>query len=349
MKDALFSICIPVRNDLDNLKQCLRGLGGQDLSDCEILICDDGSVPPVSFRDLEDIGIKFTLIRQDGRGPSAARNCVARIAQGTFLFFIDADTVPDAHMIECGRKIISTYQPDAFYGSYDDEPACRTVVSSYKNLLHHHTHHFSAKVNEKVTTFWCGCGVIRRELYLDVGGLSEFYDRPSIEDIELGSRLTARGICIRIFPQLQVKHLKKWTFKSWVHADLFRRGIPWVRLMRARRTWTGQLNFSWAQRIAALAACGMLACFPLALLTSHGTAAAILFAFALLTFLIVNAGFIRLVRQKRGLLLSIAVMPLHVIYSVSCVLSLAAAFFYPPLQLPRCVPMKPKEINASRE
>lgn len=45
-------------------------------------------------------------------------------------------------------------------------------------------------------------------------GLSEFYDQPSIEAIELGTRLTARGFRVEIFSQLQVKHLKKWTLRS---------------------------------------------------------------------------------------------------------------------------------------
>ena len=42
--------------------------------------------------------------------------------------------------------------------------------------------------------------MIRAELYRDAGGLSGFYDKPSIEDIELGGRLAAQGVEIRIFP-----------------------------------------------------------------------------------------------------------------------------------------------------
>jgi GT2 family glycosyltransferase len=137
--------------------------------------------------------------------------------------------------------VIAKFPEVAFFGAYDDDPADKTLVSSYKNLFHHYTHQRSADHHERINTFWCGCGVIRRDRYLAVGGLSELYDKPSIEDIELGGRLNAIGMPIRIFPQLRVKHLKKWTFKNWVFTDLFRRGIPWVRLMRARKDWTSQL------------------------------------------------------------------------------------------------------------
>ena len=332
MKDLRFSICIPVRNDPGNLKRCLAGFRNQELSDCEILVCDDGSTPRLSTADLSEAGVEFKLIHQAGQGPSVARNHLARVARGTFLFFVDADTIPHSQMLECARHIIAEQpQIDAFYGSYDDEPDHRTLVSSYKNLLHHYTHQHSASGGEEVTTFWCGCGVIRRELYLQYGGLSEFYDRPSIEDIELGVRLNANGIRIRIFPQLQVKHLKKWTLMNWVHTDLFRRGIPWVRLMRATRDWTSQLNFSWSQRAACFRSRGAgglhTLCGKSRFRFARASWRSLCSWFRILRF-------INLVRRKRGLLASVAVVPLHILYALICVTSAFAAFLYPPLRLP---------------
>jgi glycosyltransferase involved in cell wall biosynthesis len=339
MKNVLFSICIPVRNDPKNLRQCLAGLGNQNLSDCEIIVCDDGSTPPLSNDELQDVGIEFRLIRQKGQGPSAARNHIARLASGRYLFFVDADTVPQPDTLEVARQIVARC-PDieVFYGAYDDDPAHGTLVSSYKNLLHHYTHLNSAKGRERITTFWCGCGVIRRELYLEFGGLSEFYDRPSIEDIELGSRLSAHGIPIKIFPQLQVKHLKKWTLRNWLYTDVFCRGIPWVRLMRATRDWASQLNFSWSQRMASLAALAFTICIPLMAASPLFGLAGLL---ALALFLVPNLPFIDLVRRKRGLLASVAVVPLHIVYALVCVASVGAAFFYPPLRLPPTPKLQP--------
>jgi hypothetical protein len=45
------------------------------------------------------------------------------------------------------------------------------------------------------------------------------YPRPSIEDIELGYRLTAAGHQIAMNKEVQVKHLKNWTVRGMIKAD----------------------------------------------------------------------------------------------------------------------------------
>ena len=338
-QQLLFSICIPVRNDLKNLRRCLSALAKQSLPDCEILVCDDGSTQPLTPSDLQETKARFTLVRQKGQGPSVARNHLARIAHGKHLFFMDADTVASDGLIQKTKQVISE-EPEipVFYGSYDDEPDSPTLVSAYRNLLHHYTHHQSARKMERVSTFWCGCGVIRRELYLKFGGLSEAYDTPSIEDIELGTRLAADGIPIRIFPQIQVKHLKKWTVANWLYTDLFRRGIPWVRLMRASKHWSNQLNFSWSQRIASLAAVTFVMSIPLTIWKPLFGASGVA---SLAVFLTLNWPFIDLIRRKRGISASLSVIPLHLAYALVCVLSVAAALLYPPLKLPPTQELRP--------
>jgi len=250
-----FSILIPVKNDLKNLQRCLAALQPQDLSDCEVLIGDDGSEPPLRLADLAAEGMPLQLFRLGGHGPAVARNFLARKAQGEYLFFLDADTEANRQLLSRARRVIEEHPGiAAFFGSYDDAPAWPSWVSVYRNLLHHYVHQQSGGL--EVSTFWCGCGVIRRQLYLDCGGISESYRTPSIEDLAFGARMSRQGARTRIVPDLQVKHLKRWTFGNWLYTDLFRRGIPWVRLMRARKDWTSQLNFSGSQRLAALAAVG---------------------------------------------------------------------------------------------
>lgn len=341
----LFSICIPVRNDIEHLRQCLAGFRRQNLSDCEILVCDDGSTPAVDAERLAEVGVPFNLARQAPLGPAAARNHLAQIAAGEYLFFVDADTVVMSETLDRLRRIVSMHPAlDVFYGSYDDEPADPGLISSYKNLLHHYTHQHSAERHETVTTFWCGCGVVRRDLYREAGGLSLFYHKPSIEDIELGGRLSARGVRISIFPGLQVKHLKRWTLANWLYTDLMRRGIPWVRLMRSRKNWGNQLNFSWANRIASGSAAIAVVCVALTAFDPR-FAAAVLVAFA--AFLIPNLGFFRLVRRKRGLATAMLVVPLHFTYALVCVAAFGAALAAPPLALPSQPMLRPTEQPAS--
>ena len=84
----LFSILIPVRNDPTNLACCLESLRTQDLRDCEILIADDGSQPPIARENLPALGPRLQLLRLPGHGPASARNRLANQATGDYLFFL---------------------------------------------------------------------------------------------------------------------------------------------------------------------------------------------------------------------------------------------------------------------
>lgn len=325
----MFSFLVPVKNDLANLRCCLAGLAVQDLTGCEVLVADDGSTPPISESDLADIPVKVRLLRLGGGGPAKARNALARIARCEYLFFLDADTQPSPGLVQRAKEVIHEHPGiGAFFGSYDDAPAVPSMVSTYRNLLHHHVHQVSG--GREVGTFWCGCGVIQRSLYLRCGGISETYDTPSIEDLAFGMRLADAGTRPRIVADLQVKHRKHWTLRSWIYTDLFRRGIPWVRLMRARKEWEGNLNFSWGQRVAAVAA--VVVAISLAA-AAWRPSLLIVTAVALAVFIGLNAPFFRLVARKRGWINSAAAVPLHLIYAWICVASVALAMFYPPLTL----------------
>ena len=320
----LFSILIPVRDDRESLLRCLTALKTQDLEDCEILVCDDGSEPHLDFQELSSVVSKLQFIRQERRGVAAARNRLAREASGEYLFFLDSDVLPLPETLALARSTVAKNPGiQAFFGSYDDDPDHSSVVSVYKNLFHHFVHQQSAGA---VATFWCGCGVMRRDLYMGSGGICEGYRRPSVEDIELGMRLSRQGVVIRIFPQLQVKHLKRWTFWNWLYSDLFLRGVPWVRLMHSRKNWINQLNLRWEQRLSVLAGTGAVGMF---VLTPLASVAAVGSALALAGFLYLNRDFFTLVARKRGAVAALAALLLHLLYSLVCTASFVIGLLLP--------------------
>src|SRR5690606_21522571 len=129
-------------------------------------------------------------------GPARARNAGAMMARASVVLFVDADVevAPDTL-----TRVIATFEqnPDlsAVYGSYDDDPAAGTLVSDYRNLLHHFVHQ---RAQEESTSFWAGLGAVRVEALRQCGGFDERYNHASIEDIELGARLAAMGRRIRL-------------------------------------------------------------------------------------------------------------------------------------------------------
>jgi len=210
-----------------------------------VIVCDDGSEDgsgPLAA------SLGACVLRLDpSRGPAAARNRGAHAAQGEILVFADADV--RVHADTLSRLVSALDDPSvaAAFGSYDDAPAGPSWVSLYKNLAHHYVHQRS---RDEASTFWAGCGAVRRQVFLDLGGFDEAYRRPSIEDVELGYRLRHAGHRIRLVREAQVTHLKTWTLSSWLLSDLRDRAIPWTRLLRGGRALPLDLNFTLPDRIA---------------------------------------------------------------------------------------------------
>ncbi len=190
--------------------------------------------------------------------PAAARNLGAQRATGEVLVFVDADVLVDVLALErLGRAFSDDPELDAVFGAYDDQPAHRSHVSSFRNLLHHYTHH---QAEGPAETFWTGLGAVRRERFDQLGGFDAGrYRWPSIEDIEFGVRLCDAGGTIRLDPTIQGTHLKRWTLRSMVVTDFRHRGVPWVALQVRQRRVSSTLNLDTRNRLSALLTAGAVA------------------------------------------------------------------------------------------
>jgi glycosyltransferase involved in cell wall biosynthesis len=244
------SVIVPVRDGADVLPKCLEAVCASDYPHFECIVVDDGSTD-ASAEIARRYLARVISLGQGPFGPACARNRGAEAAQGDVLFFVDADVVihPDSL-----RKVAETMAQrpdvDAVFGSYDEAPGDGDFVSQYKNLFHHFVHQ---KGQEEGFTFWSGCGAVRREAFLAVGGFdARRYPRPSIEDIDLGCRLRAAGHRILLNKAILAKHLKRWTLKGMTFSDVFDRAIPWTLLILRERSLPNDLNLRFSQRLSAM-------------------------------------------------------------------------------------------------
>jgi hypothetical protein len=129
-------------------------------------------------------------------------------------------------------------------------------------LFHHYVHQ---KSREDASTFWAGCGAIRRKIFLELGGFDESYRKPCIEDIELGYRLKQAGYRIRLSKTLQVKHLKRWDFSGLLRSDFFDRALPWTELILRDRSLINDLNLRFSNRLSVILVALLLATFMIGL------------------------------------------------------------------------------------
>lgn len=287
------TVVIPATNDPPTLDACREAVDSAAEPPEEVVVVTD---PPRA-------------------GPARARNAGVAHASGEVVVFVDADVAvhPDAF-----ARIRDGFDSDpgltALFGSYDDDPAEPGFVSGYRNLLHHYVHQES---RGSASTFWAGLGAIRRDAFLAAGGFDDRrFDVPSIEDIELGSRLTAAGHRIKLDPAIQGTHLKRWTLVEMVRTDVLRRGAPWVAMLLQARSHSTALNLGWRQRLSALACLGAVAA---AALRRPGAAAA-----AVGAFLLFNRRFFVLVARRRGVAAAAAAVPLHALHNLAAAAAVPA-------------------------
>jgi GT2 family glycosyltransferase len=250
-----------------------------------------------------------------GAGPAAARNAGAREATADILVFVDADVEVHADAFTRVRRALGE-DPElvAVFGSYDDRPSAPGVVSAFRNLLHHHVHTSSPG---PATTFWAGLGAIRRDAFVVARGFDEERFRtPSIEDIELGMRLTDAGARIRLDPELRGTHAKAWTLHEMLRTDLLRRGVPWIRILLERRSGATALNLGWRHRASAVASVVALVALARRRPAAFGGSAA--------TLVLLNRSFYALLVRRRGVREAALGVGLHALHHLTAVAAVPA-------------------------
>jgi GT2 family glycosyltransferase len=262
------------------------------------------------------------------KGPAAARNLGALAAIGDILFFLDADVcVQEDTLRTAARRLEADPDLGAVFGSYDDEPDSPEQISCFRNLLHCFVHQTS---KENASTFWAGCGAIRRTIFLARGGFDVSYSIPCVEDIEFGGRLIRTGVRIALDPAIQVKHLKRWTFRKMVVTDTRDRGIPWTRLILQNGEMPRDLNLRFSNQLSvALLA---IVCLMSGLIAARfllGAAATVWSSPAstvlLLSFVVIlalNIRFYRFLAKRRNLRFAALSVPLHLVHFFCCGLGL---------------------------
>jgi glycosyltransferase involved in cell wall biosynthesis len=292
MSRPRFSFIVPFRRNLADLAQVLAALSGRP-ANTELFVVADGAEEDCRFL-VARFGGRLLATPQPS-GPAAARNLAAAVAAGDVLVFIDADVVVSRKGLDRLETIFrSDSDLTAAFGCYDLAPACAGFFSQYKNLSHSYVHRRSAGPAQ---TFWAGFGAVRRRAFLEAGGFDEHFRRPSVEDIDLGYRLTRAGHRILLDPALSACHLKRWTLRSIVVSDVRDRGVPWVQLMLRYRALNGHLNVDVRHRWSTVAAWMAIV---VAMWSGLSISTALVIGVCVITTALLNREYYAFMRRVRG-------------------------------------------------
>lgn len=319
------SVIVPAYNGERVLPQSLAALHASTLprDAWELIVIDDASTDGT---DIVAAQHADTVVRLTGKphGPAYARNRGFEVARGEVIVFVDADVCVHPDTLARFVSIFAT-QSDvgAVFGSYDAHPTAPNFISQYRNLLHHYHHQANAGDAE---TFWAGCGAIRADVFQAAEMYDEWhFSRPQIEDIELGNRIHALGHRILLRPEIQCKHLKRWTLRGMLVADLKDRGVPWARLLVAQGSAlrSKALNLRTQEKICTVLAWAMLGLVVAALLLDNERYAFAAFL-CVITMVTMNLRLYGFFERLRGFVFALRVIPVHLLYY--CLNGVAAGY-----------------------
>ncbi len=324
------SVIIPVYNGGRYIARCLEALGKSSYKSFEILVVDDASSDDTVEICRSSGAAVVEIARRSG--PAVARNEGAGKASGEILLFIDSDVLVTENTVgQVAARFTENQDISAVFGSYDDSPSAPDFLSQYRNLLHHFIHQRS---DTDAVTFWAGCGAVRRNVFMELGGFDQKrFSVPSIEDIELGYRMRQRGLRIMLDKNIQVTHLKRWEWRSVIRTDILNRALPWSKLILETKQMPADMNLRISDRISTALAGLLLVCSILIVLGLSGAydkemldKIAVSALIIITALLILNRDLYGFFLRKRGWKFTLLAIPMHFFYYLYCGASFAVCW-----------------------
>jgi chlorobactene glucosyltransferase len=119
----LISVLVPARNEESNIANCLESLQKQDYPNFEILVLDDNSsdntasiVSQIAAKDNHIQLVRGEHLPEGWAGKPFACYQLAKMARGSWLLFVDADTIHAPHMLRSVLALAQELKPSLLSG-----------------------------------------------------------------------------------------------------------------------------------------------------------------------------------------------------------------------------------------
>jgi glycosyltransferase involved in cell wall biosynthesis len=195
------SVIIPTHNRAGFLAQAIDSVLAQTYANFELIVVDDGSSDETKPL-LASYGKALTALRQENRGPAAARNAGIRAARYPLLAFLDSDDQFTRHKLALQVAAMEA-QPEMLIS--------HTQETWFRNGLHLNQKKHHAKAGGDIfvrSLALCLVGMstvmVRQELFERVGLFDESF--PCCEDYEFWLRASVAHPFFLLDTPLTAKH-----------------------------------------------------------------------------------------------------------------------------------------------
>lgn len=183
------SVVIPAFNAGETISRALRSVAGQTLKPREVIVIDDGSADS-TFEAAQNFeprmeGVSLIVIKQENKGPGAARNQALKEASQPIIAFLDADDewLPEKlqrslHYMEAGSYTLVAHN------GYSVDDGKESIIDGARRYHEGASPYVSLYRKGYLDT----CTVVaRKDALLAAGGFDE--NLPNAQDFELWLRV----------------------------------------------------------------------------------------------------------------------------------------------------------------
>jgi glycosyltransferase involved in cell wall biosynthesis len=184
-RQPLVSVVMAAYNAAPHIRPALQSALAQDWQPLEVVVVDDGSTDETA--EIVQSYPEVVYVRQENKGPSAARNAAVERSQGEFVANLDSDDLlPPTRVSVQVRHLLGHPSLGAVFGRQEwlNAPAWMARDAVYDDL----------------DGIPLSSVMFRRDVFLALGGYDSAFE-PS-EDMDLVVRMRERGIAYEVLPDV---------------------------------------------------------------------------------------------------------------------------------------------------
>ena len=247
-----YSIIVATYNRLDEMKELTDSLQKIDFPNdlFELVVADDGSEDGTrEFLEEADFNFTIRYLRQENKGPGAARNLGMSEAAGEYFLFIDSDcTLPEDYLNKIDESVKES-DLDAFGGpdTYREDfpPLLKAINYSMTSFIGTGGPRGSKKSVTKFYPRSFNMG-IHRKVYEEIGGMGKLRHG---QDMDFSARIYRAGFKVGLIPDAVVFHKRRTNLKRFFK-QIFNWGVARINLGRMHGQLLKPIHFAPASIVA---------------------------------------------------------------------------------------------------
>jgi glycosyltransferase involved in cell wall biosynthesis len=221
------SVIVPTHNSKQTIAECLAAIKKSLYADYELLVVDcasDDGTDVISRRYTDKV-----ILLAAGATRNDARSRGFKESRGEIIVNVDSDVIIKEDALSKIAEYFNRHRETAaLTGILSKKIPQRDFFSQYKNLYMHYI--FSA-LPESVSFLYGSLYALRSSF-----AIPKYAGIKLADDTALGQELHAHGIQIDLVKELEVTHLKKYTFLSFLKND-FQIPFDWAMIFLIYRGW----------------------------------------------------------------------------------------------------------------